>query len=133
MPIDDLTREAIIGLMVQGASPIGACNQNGVLVGRFFHAYDTDDAFRERVEETRDALGWNVATALYRTAMEGNVTAMTSWLKLRPPRDWNPHDDTLDTTDIVHELQGFEVVGASDSSRTSLPEGAAGLLPPPRE
>lgn len=124
-------REALLGFFLRGAGPIAACNSAGVMLHQFFDAYDTDDEFHERLEQIRDAWGWNVAALLYQTAMGGNVTAMINWLKLRPPRDWKPNEDFADADEFIETLTGDEIVGTSLATGTPLPTEAPGMFPPP--
>lgn len=48
----------------------------------------TDATFRARLDQIHDVLSQNVAAALYRSAMEGSVSAQTFFLKNCPPPEW---------------------------------------------
>ncbi|VAX41666.1 hypothetical protein MNBD_PLANCTO02-3034 [hydrothermal vent metagenome] len=55
------------------------------------------------MEQVTDVLSQNVAAALYREAMEGNVSAQVFWLKTLPPPGWqrsteDPIPRTFDET-----------------------------------
>lgn len=79
-------------MLEQGGSPALACRQLGLPLSAFEEALQRDEKFRRRAGEIETALGQNVVAALYRSAMEGSVTAQTFWLKHRPPAGWKPED-----------------------------------------
>lgn len=82
----DLQAQTLAWLL-RGASPSAACAQAGV-ASEVFTAWLTDPGFRRRLEESQHLLSRNVAAALYRSAMEGNVTAQSFYLKQLPPPEW---------------------------------------------
>lgn len=73
----------------QGGSPALACRQLGVAYRAFTLTLKQDPDFRRQIDEVNASLGQNVVAALYRSAMEGSVTAQTFWLKHRPPAEWS--------------------------------------------
>ena len=81
-------QQAALQLLLRGASPAGACGQLGVSVLLFDRTYLEEAGFRERVDRVNAILSQNVAAALYREAMSGNVSAMNLWLKCSPPSAW---------------------------------------------
>src|SRR5690606_12250978 len=82
-------QELFIQLLLRGASPYAACQQLNVPIRALFRSQTEDVEFQERIEQTRVLLSQNVAAALYRSALEGNVTAQTFWLKACPPPGWS--------------------------------------------
>lgn len=81
-------REAYVQMLLRGASPAGACQQLKLDLFVVLEAIAEDEPFRELVEKVTDVLSQNVAARLYQEAMKGNVSAMTQWLKSRPPPEW---------------------------------------------
>ena len=72
----------------RGASPAMACQPLGISVTSFLKTLDEDETFNVRVQQTQSSLSQNVAARLYRTSMEGNVSAQRYYLELRPPPEW---------------------------------------------
>jgi hypothetical protein len=85
VPLTTSQQSAILDLLYRGASPAGACAQVGVSVEAFLKTVDDDEEFRAKVRDIAGILSGNVMAVLYRTAMEGNVSAQQAWLKLFPP------------------------------------------------
>lgn len=88
-------QEQLLQLLLRGASPAGACQAVGISIFSLHRTLTDSHEFRKRVEQVRNALSDNVAAALYRAAMEGNVSAQSFWLKTFPPSAWStmPHGD----------------------------------------
>jgi hypothetical protein len=82
-------QQSLLALLAKGASPAAACQHLRLPVTTYNHTIDTDDTFRRQLDHIQTLLSQNVAASLYRTAMEGNVTAMTFWLKASPPPGWS--------------------------------------------
>ncbi|MFV0442375.1 MAG: hypothetical protein ACK5Q5_02255 [Planctomycetaceae bacterium] len=80
-------REALITLLLRGASPAAACLQLGLSIDQF-QQWVCDAEFRERLLHSQGVLSQNVAAALYRSAMEGSVSAQTFYLRHLPPPEW---------------------------------------------
>jgi len=101
---------------MRGASPFGACQQLGIPLESLKQIYAAEEAFRHRIDQVHEILSQNVAAALYRQAMEGNVSAQSFWLKVLPPPGWHQptkpgpaprtFDETLEqlTDDELFEL-----------------------------
>lgn len=75
-------------LLARGASPAAACMQLNLPVMSVLNQITTDATFRARLDQIHDVLSQNVAAALYRSAMEGSVSAQTFFLKNCPPPEW---------------------------------------------
>ncbi len=86
--LTDVDRMGYVDLLLRGASPAAAATRLGVDLYRIVEAIAEDEEFRMRVDAAYDALSQNVAARLYQEAMQGSVTAMTFWLKHRPPPEW---------------------------------------------
>ncbi|NJN00640.1 MAG: TonB-dependent receptor, partial [Aquincola sp.] len=71
-----------------GASPLSACQKLGLSVTSFVKTSAFDMEFAERVQQVQSALSQVVAARLYRTAIDGNVSAQRYYLQLRPPPEW---------------------------------------------
>lgn len=81
-------QDGYIDFLLRGASPAAAAQQLGLDLFDILAAIADDDPFQSRVEAAYDALSQNVAARLYQEAMKGSVSAMTLWLKNRPPPEW---------------------------------------------
>jgi hypothetical protein len=81
-------QELLLGLLLRGASPAGACQQLGLSVFSLDRSLEESKDFARGVGTVYDTLSRNVLAALYRAAMEGNVSAQTFWLKCSPPAGW---------------------------------------------
>jgi len=107
-------QQLVLQLLLRGASPAGACQQLGVSAFTFARTFRDDQHFRKRVEEVQQMLGQNVASALYRAALEGNVSAQTFWLKTKPPPGWqtdHPETDQPRTfDDFFDQLSDHELL-----------------------
>ena len=79
---------AYLHLLTRGASPAAACQQLGCSIHAVLRAIQEDDEFAKRIDQANRLLSQNVAAALYRSAMQGSVSAQTFYLKHRPPPDW---------------------------------------------
>ena len=91
---------AYLDLLERGASPAGACLELGISREAVRQALEADAAFRDRVHDVNAILSENVRTALYRAAMQGNVTAMSFWLKTSPPPGWGLLGEAGDETTV---------------------------------
>jgi len=81
-------QRAYLELLLRGASPAAACQQLQLDLFVVMEAIAEDEEFRIKVDAVYDALSQNVAARLYQEAMKGSVSAMTQWLKQRPPPEW---------------------------------------------
>lgn len=83
-------RTALLALLQRGASPAGACAQLGLPLSLYLRTYESDPEFRSASDAIPQILHRNVAAALYRAALEGNVSAQTAWLRMWRPLGWDP-------------------------------------------
>lgn len=114
-------QELYLHVLTLGASPTSACGKIGITAVDVLKTIDLDETFREQVDRVNLLLSQNVAAALYRSAMEGSVSAQTFFLKNKPPPDWQAEEDTELTREYLEELSDEEFV---DLCR------ASGLEPP---
>lgn len=106
--------------------------QLGIPLTAILDQLKIDAPFRERFETVQNLLSHNVAAALYRSAMEGSVSAQTFFLKSRPPQEWlspegegsiasttPPTDDGLEelTVEELLELMREEEIPPPSSAR----------------
>lgn len=107
-------RNYILQLLLRGASPAAACAQLTLPLIAYARTLREDPDFRARIREVTAALSQNVAAALYRAAMQGNVTAQTTWLRLRPPPEWQEMDTEPDSPanfdDVYGQLTDHELL-----------------------
>jgi hypothetical protein len=129
--LNNTRQQLILQMLLRGASPAGACGQLDIPLADFVATWTTDDDFRDSVRRAQDARSQNVAAALYRSAMEGSVTAQTFYLRHLPPPEWhdpNPHND--DDTD-ESQLTDDEIIERCRARRIPLPtEDLDGGEPP---
>jgi len=76
-------------MLLRGASPPAAMRELGISPATLRRTLAECETFRQAHADVAEQLNLNVATAVYHTAMKGNVTAQALWLKNRPPPDWN--------------------------------------------
>ncbi len=87
---------------------------------------DGDAKFREQVDRVTVLLSQNVAAALYRSAMEGSVSAQTFFLKNKPPPDWQGDDNPELTSERLKGLSDEELFNLCRASGVDFPtEGSS--------
>jgi hypothetical protein len=117
-------QSAVLDLLYRGASPAGACGQVGASVEAFLQTISEDPGFRAKVREITGVLSGNVMAVLYRTAMEGNVSAQQAWLKLFPPPSFTePAQETEPMTfdELLGDLTDDELVELARAVGVDLP------------
>lgn len=133
-PLSALQQSAVLELLHRGASPAGACAQVGVSTEAFFHTAATDPAFRSKVRETTGVLSGNVQAVLYRTAMEGNVSAQQAFLKLFPPPTFEEPDtetEPMTFDELLGDLSDAELVELARAVGVDLPHETEASLGAP--
>ena len=115
--------QSFLELLSRGASPAAACRELGVSVSMIQQALVEDAKFRARWEDVNVTLSQNIQAALYRSAMEGNVSAQTYWLKSNPPPGWSPDStEPLETIDeFFDELSDDELLDLARAMEINLP------------
>ncbi len=97
-------------LLARGASPAAACMQLNLPVMSVLNQITTDETFRSRLDQIHNVLSQNVAAALYRSAMEGSVSAQTFFLKNCPPPEWPGNEpEAAGCGDGLDELSDEEI------------------------
>lgn len=128
-PLPDRLQQAVIDLLFRGASPAAACGQLGVPVETLLRTINDDPEFARRTGDVTSVLSGNVMAMLYRTAMDGNVSAQSSWLKLFPPATWqqtSPDPTTpLNFDETLEELSNDELVELAHALGVELPQEIA--------
>jgi hypothetical protein len=128
-------QQAVLALLLRGASPAGACGQLGLAVEALARTVGEDEAFRKRAGDVTGVLSGNVMAVLYRGAMEGSVSAQQAWLKLFPPPPWQrgPQDEPAARTpatfdETLQDLNDVELVELARAMGVDLPhEAEAGV------
>lgn len=131
VPLNSAQQSAVLELLYRGASPAGACAQVGVSVEAFLRNAADEPEFRQRVREITGVLSGNVMAVLYRTAMEGNVSAQQAWLKLFPPPSFmEPAAETEPMTfdELLGDLTDAELVELAQAVGLDLPHEAEANL-----
>ncbi len=85
-----------ITLLSRGASPAVACSQLDILLADVIWTMEHESGFQSMVIRVQELLSQNVAAALYRSAMEGSVSAQQNYLKAYPPPGCDPISDDQD-------------------------------------
>ncbi|WP_437193764.1 hypothetical protein [Planctomicrobium sp. SH527] len=96
-------------LLSRGASPAAACLQLGFGLQVVATTIEQDQSFQSLLARVNELLSQNVAAALYRSAMEGSVSAQTFYLKNRPPPEW-PALNNNDSPTAIEELTDDELI-----------------------
>jgi len=98
-------QQSYLSLLSKGASPGVACATLGLTLTQVAVSMEADGRFRVLLDRVHELLSQNVAAALYRSAMEGSVSAQTFYLKNVPPPDWPMEDkhDELTDPDLTDE------------------------------
>lgn len=109
--LDAWQQDELLKRVTYGSSPLAACHLLGVSITSFLKTSETDESFAGRLREAQHALSQNVAARLYRTAMDGNVSAQKCYLEFRPPPEWtaplvtSPADEELDPHELAEEYR----------------------------
>lgn len=93
-------REEFIRLLSLGQSPQLICHSLSVASADFFATARDDGAFAQAMEQAQNLKSRNVESVLYRKALEGHVPAMTQYLKVAPPPEWDPSEGAAETEDL---------------------------------
>jgi len=112
-PLTPSQQNECLKLMLKGASAPMACSRLKVSITSFQRTVDENAGFAERVQQTQGGLSQNVAARLYRTAMEGSVSAQRYYLQLRPPPEWK------DAPGAIIDLEEMEPNELADEYRSA--------------
>lgn len=108
MPLlDEQQQAAFLALLLRGASAVLACRELEVDHEQYLSALREDAEFRGRVEDVQTMLAGNVSAALYKSALEGKVTAQTFYLRhfARPVLEETPQDlSDLSLEEVMYML-----------------------------
>ncbi len=107
-------------LLLRGASPAAACAQLGIAPQEFLTWLD-DPEFRRRIAQSQDILSQNVAAALYRSAMEGSVSAQTFYLRHLPPPEWSLVASAQKAGEPLNQLSDDELIDFCRARGIDLP------------
>lgn len=83
-------QETYLKMMRLGAPPLLASQKLDVTPGDVDHTRDRVPSFDKQLDEVDEHLAANVTSALYKSAMEGSVSAQSQFLKQRPPEPIAP-------------------------------------------
>ena len=123
-----LQQAEYLALLLRGASPAVAAQQLELDLFVIVEAIAEDEEFRVKVDAVYDALSQNVAARLYQEAMKGSVTAMTLWLKNRPPPEWPDHPQGTPGTSGLDLMSDEELLRLARLENVTIPaELEAGL------
>lgn len=108
-PLSPQEKRQYLRYLSQGASPAAACLKLGITTADLAFSLDLDRRFLQQSNQVKELLSQNVAAALYRSAMEGSVSAQTFFLKNCPPPDW-PEDQAHPSAKPLEELSDEELI-----------------------
>lgn len=94
-PWNQQDQREFLNLLLKGASPLAAAQHLGLNPLGFQETLAHDDLFNELYIAAQELLSQNIAARLYQEAMKGNVSAMTLYLKNRPPPEWLANQTSL--------------------------------------
>ena len=80
-PLGKSEQTEYVRLITRGASPAAACRSLRISLTSVLLTREQDKSFRAQIELAESALRDNVLAAVYRSAMEGKVTAQTFYLR----------------------------------------------------
>lgn len=120
-------QEQVWSWLVKGASPQVACQQLGLSLPAFWRTLEGDVAFATALQQLFDTLSHNVLAALYRAAMEGNVTAQQFWLRHRPARAWQA-PAVSELTDDPADFADAELLERAFAEGADIPPEVASCL-----
>lgn len=97
--LSDEDVEQYVAHLIRGLPPAGACLQLGISIGAVLRRLAEDADLRQRVDDVQWVLRENVKSALYRQAMDGNVSAQRCFLQLIGAGDMTPFRQGFDEDD----------------------------------
>lgn len=127
-------QDELCSMLQRGASPFGACQQLEISLESVKETYVSDRHFSKQIDQVPNVLSQNVAAALYRQAMEGNVSAQIYWLKTLPPPGWSQaatspvpltFDETLDQLSDEELIELARAMGVDLSPQNITNNGEA--------
>lgn len=83
----------LANLKSTGGNISKACEGSDISRVSFYNWMNSDPEFKEAVEELQEGVCDNVESALYRSAIEGHVTAQIFFLKNKRSEDWSDRKD----------------------------------------
>ncbi|MBX3442903.1 MAG: hypothetical protein KF774_10895 [Planctomyces sp.] len=112
-PLTRRQQNAFLKLAALGGSPAAVCQKLGLELEQVSRTLAADSEFRRRTEDVRRTQYENVRAALYRSAMEGNVSAQTLFIRLEQAApeaaaDTGPAGDDLENLSDAELLSLFE-------------------------
>lgn len=114
-------QEELLVWLHKGASPAAACAQLSQPVEKFWRTLQHDREFSDAFQRLYDTLSQNVLSALYQSAMKGNVTAQQFWLRQRPATHWTTTHDADEPFHALQKLNDDELVDQCRTAGIDLP------------
>ena len=108
--IDEAHLPLMLLMLQQGLSPMTFCKKYDYSIQAYLKTREINPEFDLAVRQAQHSLSDNVASRLYLVAMEGNVSAMSSWLKFRPPLDWQMEEPLLNNIQALENMSDAELV-----------------------
>ena len=99
----------------------------GISVETFYKYKRQNVEFFEALKKGKEVVDYEVENALYKAAVNGNVTAMIFWLKNRKPHGWK---DRKEATEIELQAKELELKAKKfDLEKKKLEQGASDDTP----
>ena len=89
----DEIQAQVLDVLLRGGSVSVAAGQAEVSIHEVYGWLENDDEFAKQYRNVQRAWDQNVIAKLYQEAMQGNVSAMSLWVKERQPVDWKGRDE----------------------------------------
>ncbi|MEZ6049564.1 MAG: hypothetical protein R3C11_29090 [Planctomycetaceae bacterium] len=127
-------QQKLLQLVQHGASPMGACQKLDLSTGSFLRTFTEEERFRDEYYAVMTLLSQNVLMALYRQALEGNVSAQTNWLKAMPPPGWDgvpaiEHVPLFSFDETLDGLTDDELINLARAMEIEVPTATAASRP----
>lgn len=90
---DEYSKTKLRGWVRRGLTNEELAEKMGISVATLYNWKKSNVEFLEVLKEDRDFCDDNVENALYRAALDGNVTAQIFYLKNRRRKDWKDKQD----------------------------------------
>lgn len=124
--LSESEKQLILESMFRGGSPAWSCRTLEIPYSRYLRTLEEEDSFHQDVQDAKAALSENITFQLFRSAMEGNVTAQTNFLKLFPPRKWSPPNSDqksgTDGEDWIENMSDRELFHLAKEMDIHVPE-----------
>lgn len=125
-PLTPARQAELLERLLTGCSAAVACRLMGLSISSFNRTLAEDAVFADRVRQARAALRENVLAILYRSAVEGSITAQRLYLQHQSPD--HSVDQSPAAVNIDEGLSPHELAAAYRAAGRDLPPELAALV-----